>query len=79
MDMFLWIGSALGATLGFLHAIYLYRQMSARAVNTGGTGINGRSLYTAIWTFALWTIFGSYILLFWLIGSVARLPRGLKR
>ena len=30
MANFLWIGSALGAALGLLHGIYLYRQQTAR-------------------------------------------------
>ena len=71
MDLFLWIGSAIGAALGFLHAAYLYRAIAARASAAGATGINVRGLYYGVWTFALWTIFGSYVLAFWLIGGIA--------
>lgn len=71
MTLFLWFGSACGATLGLLHALYLYRQIAARYSTTGATGINLRGLYYGIWTFALWTIFGSYVLAFWLIGGIA--------
>ncbi len=72
MDVFLWAGTALGAGLGVLHGVYLYRRHSARG--------KARSLYTAVWAFALWTLFGSYVLAFWILGfvgqSVARLaPR----
>ena len=71
MDVFLWVGSTLGAGLGLLHGVYLYRRQAARG--------RARSLYTAVWTFALWTLFGSYVLAFWILGfvgqSVARLAR----
>ncbi len=73
MDLFLWIGSSIGAALGFLHAAYLYREIAARASAAGATGINVRGLYYGVWTFALWTIFGSYVLAFWLIGGIASL------
>jgi len=70
MELFLWIGSALGAVLGLLHGAYLYRQIAARAAN-GGTGLNIQGLYYGVWTFVLWTIFGSYVLALWLVGAVA--------
>ncbi|MCZ6665894.1 MAG: hypothetical protein O7B81_11350 [Gammaproteobacteria bacterium] len=73
MDLFLWIGSAIGAALGFLHGVYLYRKITARASAGGATGINVRGLYYAIWTFALWTLFGSYVLAFWLVGGIGSL------
>ena len=73
MDLFLWIGSAIGAALGFLHGVYLYRKITARASAGGATGINVRGLYYAVWTFALWTLFGSYVLAFWLIGGIGSL------
>jgi hypothetical protein len=80
MAFFLWIGSAFGATLGLLHALYLYRQIAARYSTAGAIGVNRRGLYYGIWTFALWTIFGSYVLAFWLVGGIAnvllRLTRG---
>jgi hypothetical protein len=69
MALFLWIGSACGAILGLSHALYLYRQIAARCTTADAAGINRRGLYYAIWTFALWTIFGSYVLAFWLLGA----------
>ena len=71
MTLFLWVGSALGATLGVLHALFLYRQIAARYSTAGSTGVNLRALYYGIWTFALWTIFGSYVLAIWLLGGIA--------
>ena len=71
MISFLWLGSAFGAVLGFLHGAYLYREIAARASATGATGVNVRGLYYGVWTFALWTLFGSYVLAFWLVGGIA--------
>jgi hypothetical protein len=70
MELFLWIGSALGAVLGLLHGACLYRDIAARAAN-GGAALNVRGLYYGVWTFALWTIFGSYVLALWLVGAIA--------
>jgi hypothetical protein len=65
MHVFLWIGSALGAVLGLLHGVYLYRQ---QATTAGGKAMG---LYYGVWTFALWTLFGSYVLALWILGLVA--------
>jgi hypothetical protein len=62
MELFLWAGSAVGVVLGLVHAVYVYRCNAARA----------RGLYAAVWTFGLWTLFGTYVLAFWLIGWVGR-------
>ena len=70
MDQFLWLGTALGAVLGVLHAVHLYRQRAARVL-TGGPGRQkAESLYYGLWAFALWTVFGAYVLGFWILGSV---------
>ncbi len=58
MALFLWIGCACGATLGLLHALYLYRQIAARNSTAGAAGINRRGLYYGTWTLVLWTILG---------------------
>jgi hypothetical protein len=71
MANFLWIGSALGAGLGLLHGIYLYRQQTARALASSTTSSRAIGLYYAIWAFALWTLFGAYVLAFWIVGSIA--------
>ena len=71
MDDFLWIGSALGAALGLLHGIYLYRQQTARTLASGRAGGRAIGLYYGLWAFALWTLFGSYVLAFWILGAVA--------
>ncbi len=73
MDVFLWIGSTLGAVLGLLHGFYLYRQQTVRVFASGNRGRRLIGLYYALWAFALWTLFGSYVLAFWILGSVAYL------
>jgi hypothetical protein len=72
MTLFLWIGTALGATVGLLHSVYLYREINARTERPASAGINSRGFYYAVWTVGLWSLFGSYILGLWLIGSIAK-------
>ena len=71
MASFLFISSACGAALGLLHARNLYRQIAVRDQTKTLTGVNLRGLYYGIWTVALWTIFGSYVVVLWLIGAFA--------
>lgn len=65
MMAFIWIGTSLGAVLGLLHGISVFRQQSTRA---GGSF--GKALYFALWTLALWVVFGAYVLAFWILGAV---------
>ncbi len=71
MDNFLLIGSALGALLGLLHGVYLFRQIAVRAPADGIPGGKAQGLYYAIWAFILWILFGSYVLAFWILGLLA--------
>ncbi len=71
MDYFLLIGSALGALLGLLHAVYLFRQIAVRAPADGTPGGKAQGLYYAVWAFVLWILFGSYVLAFWIFGLLA--------
>lgn len=65
MVYILWAGSALGAVIGLAHAIYLYRRRFA------GPDTNGSAaLYRGLWTFLLWTLFGSYLLVLWAVAVV---------
>ena len=47
--------------MGLLHAIYLFCQQG---------GMDG--LYRSAWALILWTVFGPYVLAFWLIGLLFR-------
>jgi hypothetical protein len=71
MIEFLWLGSALGTILGLAHGVYLYRQIAARAPAGSGSGGKLQGLYYALWVFLLWTLFGSYVLAFWVLGVLA--------
>ncbi len=65
MSEFLWAGAILGAVLGVIHAVQAYRQ---RVADEGASP--GRAAYFALWTVALWVLFGAYLLAFWIIGAV---------
>ena len=64
MSEFLWAGVVLGAVLGVIHAVQVYRQ---RIADEGASP--GRAAYFALWAVTLWTIFGAYLLAFWIIGA----------
>ena len=80
MAEFLWLGSALGALLGISHGVYLYRQIAARAPTGRSPGGKAQGLYYALWALLLWTLFGSYVLAFWILGvlsyPIVRLIKG---
>jgi hypothetical protein len=56
-----------GALLGLAHAAYIYRVV-AHGVPADGEPSHARGLYFALWTLGLWVLFGSYVLILWLIG-----------
>ncbi len=66
MSVLLWIGSLLGVVIGALHAVYLYRQHVART-----PADQAGEVYFGLWALGLWTLFGSYVLVLWIIGVVA--------
>ncbi len=63
MTMMLGAGTAVGAIFGTLHAIYVYRLVAADS--------HVRAIYYALWTLALWLLFGTYMLVLWVISVVA--------
>lgn len=65
MQEFLWAGTFLGAVIGLIHAIHIFGQK----MTDRDTSLTG-AVYFALWTFALWTLFGAYLLAFWVIGAV---------
>lgn len=64
MSSLLVAGILFGAIVGILHAIQI---IVARA---SGPGSMAKAMWHAIWFFALWTVFGPYVLAIWLIGAV---------
>ena len=65
--MVMWAGSAVGVLLGLAHAAYVYRVV-AHGVPVGAEPNHARGIYFALWTFGLWLLFSSYVLILWLIG-----------
>lgn len=67
--MLMWIGSAVGAVLGLVHAAYVYRIVT-NWVPADMSPNHTRGLYYALWTVGLWILFGSYVLVLWFSGIV---------
>ena len=74
MGDFLWAGAVLGALFGVIHAAQAYRQ---RVADEGASP--GRAAWFALWAVALWTLFGAYLLAFWIIGAVGLAISRLRR
>ncbi len=68
MTAFLWAGGALGAVLGLIHGFHLFRQQAARNSHRGTILSAAIGLYYGLWAVALWTLFGAYLLGFWILG-----------
>ena len=63
MGTYLLAGTAIGAIVGFFHMLYIF---SARF---GRPGLNPyKTLWQGVWTWGLWTLFGAYVLTFWIFG-----------
>lgn len=65
----MWIGSMVGALLGLAHATYVFRVV-AKSVPSGVSPNYPGAVYFAIWTFGLWVLFGTYVLVLWVVGGV---------
>ena len=65
MSYFIWIGTLMGAAVGFLHFL---QTLAARFGKPGTSPIG--TLWQALWIWALWALFGAYVLFFWLIALI---------
>lgn len=65
MAEFLLAGAFVGAIVGLLHAVHVFGERMSR-----GPGGTVAAAWFAFWAFALWTIFGAYVLALWLLGLV---------
>lgn len=65
MSSLLWVGTVFGAAIGLAHAVYLWR------VSLQETDSRSIALYRGVWAIGLWTIFGTYVLVLWIIGVIA--------
>ena len=78
MNTIVWIGSLLGLVIGSRHAVHLYRRRVADARESAVGGATSHlatahleGAYYGLWALALWVIFGTYVLVLWVIGAVA--------
>jgi hypothetical protein len=55
----------LGTAVGLAHAVYLWR-VSMQEADSRGTAI-----YRGAWAIGLWTLFGTYVLVLWIVGVIA--------
>ena len=62
-------GSLLGAIFGLAHAIYVFRVV-ARTPPGPAAGVLLPASYAAAWTFLLWILFGTYLMLLWLLACL---------
>ncbi len=65
MSLLLWVGTILGAAVGLAHAIYLWR-VAMQEANSRSTAI-----YRGVWAIGLWTLFGTYVLVLWIVGVIS--------
>ena len=65
MSLLLWVGTILGAAVGLAHAIYLWRVAMQEANN------RSTAIYRGVWAIGLWTLFGIYVLVLWIVGVIA--------
>ncbi len=65
MSTYLLIGTAMGAIVGFLHMLSIFR---ARLGRHGLAPF--KTVWQGIWTWFLWTLLGAYVLTFWILGAV---------
>lgn len=65
MSLLLWVGTLFGGMIGLAHASYLWR-VSLREADSRIT-----ALYRGAWAIGLWTIFGTYVLVLWILGVIA--------
>ncbi len=65
MTALLWAGTMLGAVVGFFHALQVLQSRMGRP------GLDPvKTIWQAVWTWGLWTLFGAYVLTFWILGLI---------
>ena len=69
MDMLVSAGTIIGMSFGLFHAVYVYRYAFAEPPADSARS-HVRSFYYALSTFVLWALFGTYVLVLWLVGAV---------
>lgn len=65
MTEFLWTGTVVGAVIGLLHMLHTF------ATQLGRPGLHPlKTLWQGVWTWGVWTLFGAYVLAFWIVGLI---------
>ena len=65
MSLLLWVGTILGAGVGVAHAVYLWRASLQESES------RSMAIYRGAWAIGLWTLFGTYVLVLWIVGVIA--------
>lgn len=71
-------GTLLAAILGMAHAVYVFTVVASHC-GTASAPRYAAGLYAGVWTLFLWLLFGTYLLLFWLLGAALYLLWGRRR
>jgi dimethylaniline monooxygenase (N-oxide forming) len=79
MSALLWAGTIVGAVCGLGHGTYVYNRVCREApkVNPRGT-VRPKAISYAIWTMALWVLFGVYVTVLWVIACCFYIPSRLS-
>lgn len=72
MTYLIWLGTAAGLVAGLFHAAHLFHARTAQPV----AETTAHAAYRALWAVGLWTLFGAYLLVLGLVGSVLLLAFG---
>ena len=75
MGALLWLGLAVGLTCGLAHAVYVFSCVNRKSAMVAPSN-PGRpsSLIYAIWTLALWLLFGLYVTVLWVVACCFYIP-----
>jgi len=75
MSALLWAGTVVGAACGLGHGFYVYGRISQEASKAAPGGSDRpQAIAYAIWTLALWMLFGVYVTVLWVVACCFYIP-----
>ena len=75
MGALLWLGMAVGLACGLAHAVYVFNCINREAALVApGNPDRPECLIYAIWTLALWLLFGLYVTVLWVVACCFYIP-----
>jgi dimethylaniline monooxygenase (N-oxide forming) len=75
MGALLWAGTIIGAACGLGHGVYVYNRISREPPKGASRGAQrSKAIYYALWTLALWVLFGAYVTVLWVVACCFYLP-----